>query len=85
VSERTVSTLYQPPSHRRYFRKTANLWEKTGRNLPLVRAGGVLIAEVSKQVSAKPRRGISQKMRRPLRVLEGIAAPEPALRQGEPK
>ena len=79
VTERTLSVLYQPPSNRRIWRKTARLIEKIGHNMPLIAAGGVLIVEVSKQVSAPTRPGLSDRVKRPMRALEGIGtSPEPA-------
>ena len=53
------------------------MWEKFGRRVSNRFAGGVLIVEVTKQVPAPPRTGLPEAIRRPLRALEGIAAPEP--------
>ncbi len=79
VTERTLSTLYQPPSHRRIWRKTAGLLEKIGHHTPVIAAGGVLMVEVSKQMAAPTRPGLTEAVRRPLRALEGIGArPETA-------
>jgi len=79
VTERSRSTLYQPPSHRKFWRKTAGLLGKLGDNLPVVVAGGVLMVEVSKQMAVPTRTGLTEKVRRPLRALEGIGAkPETA-------
>jgi len=74
VTERSLSTLYQPPSHRRIWRKTAGMLETLGHKLPVVVAGGVLMVEVSKQMAAPTRPGLSERVRRPLRALEGIGA-----------
>lgn len=79
VTERSMSMLYQPPSHRRIWRKSAGLLEKLGHHMPVIAAGGVLMVEVSKQIAAPTRPGLSERVRRPLRALEGIgAAPETA-------
>ena len=72
VTERSLSTLYQPPSHRRIWRKAAGMLETLGHKLPVVVAGGVLMVEVSKQMAAPTRPGLSERVRRPLRALEGI-------------
>jgi len=40
VAERSLSTLYQPPSHRRIWRKPAALLETLGQHLPMFAAGG---------------------------------------------
>jgi len=77
VTERTMSTLYQPPSARKLWRKSANVLEKIGHSMPVVVAGGVLIIEVSKQMAAPTRPGLTEAVRKPLRALEGIAKPKP--------
>ena len=74
VTERSLSTLYQPPSHRRIWRKAAGMLETLGHKLPVVVAGGVLMVEVSKQMAAPTRPGLSERVRSPLRALEGIGA-----------
>ena len=74
VPERHVSALYQPPSVRRFWRKTASFWEQVGQGLPILAAGGVLVVEVSKQVYAGRRPGLPEKAG-PIKVLEGLAAP----------
>ncbi|MFC2970079.1 class I SAM-dependent methyltransferase [Acidimangrovimonas pyrenivorans] len=72
--ERHLSALYAPPSHKRFWLRTAPFWERTGRSIPW-RAGGVLMLEVSKQVFAPKRPGLREVVRRPLKVLEGVPAP----------
>lgn len=70
--ERTFSTLYQPPSTRPRWRRLSGVLEATGRHLPVFKAGGVVMIEVSKQVVA-PLRGD----RVPLRARLPILAPRP--------
>ncbi|MBB5723140.1 SAM-dependent methyltransferase [Loktanella ponticola] len=77
VTERSLSTLYQPPSSKRVWRKFAGSFEKIGHHIPIFSTGGVLIIEVSKQVATPTRPGISDAVRRPLKVLEGMTAPKP--------
>lgn len=77
VPETAMSTLYQPPSSRKLWRRIAGLLESGGRHLPVFAAGGVLLVEATKQVNATNRTGLTERVRRPLRVLEGLAAPEP--------
>jgi SAM-dependent methyltransferase len=77
--ERTLSTLYQPPSHKRMWRRAANMLEAAGRHLPIFAAGGVLFVEVSKQVAQPRPPGVGAKVRRPLRVLEGVGQPAPEM------
>ncbi len=81
VVETSLSTLYQPPSHRKIWRRMAGFMESAGRHIPVFATGGVLMVEASKQVAAPTRPGLPEAVRRPLRVLEGIGKqPEPALR-----
>lgn len=77
VIERAMSTLYQPPSSRKLWRKSADFLERVGHNIPVIAAGGVLIVEVSKQMAAPKRPGLTEAVRRPLKALEGIAKPKP--------
>lgn len=77
VTERTMSALYQPPSARKIWRKSAGFLEKVGHNIPIVAAGGVLIIEVSKQTAAPTRPGLGAKVRKPFKILEGIGKAEP--------
>lgn len=77
VTERTLSALYQPPSSRKLWRKSAKLFERVGHNMPFIAAGGVLIVEVSKQMAAPTRPGIGEAVKRPLKALEGITKPTP--------
>lgn len=74
VTERAMSTLYQPPSTKPLWRRLARILEAGGRHLPVFAAGGVLIVEVSKQVPAPRRPGLGARVSRPLSVLEGIGA-----------
>lgn len=45
---RHIAVLYQPPSTRRFWMKTGPVWEKVGRSVSAVVAGGILMVEVSK-------------------------------------
>lgn len=74
---RHVGALYHPPKDTPFWLKTADMWEGVGRRVSRRFAGGVLMVEVTKQVPAPPRRGLPEAVRRPLRALDGIAAPGP--------
>jgi SAM-dependent methyltransferase len=78
--ERSLSTLYQPPSERRAWRRVAALLEAGGRHLPVFKAGGVVLVEASKQVMAPTRPGLPEAVRRRLPVLAPL--PQPAARKG---
>lgn len=70
LPERHSTALYQPPSGRRLWRKTADLWENLGGRLSVIVAGGVLIVEASKRVQAPSGPGLREKVRHPLGVLQ---------------
>jgi len=77
IPGRHFSTLYQPPSQRKIWRKSANLLEKMGKRMSVFDAGGVLMVEVSKQIPQPTRPGLGEAVKRPLRVLEGLTNPVP--------
>lgn len=74
---RHAAALFHPPTDTRFWMKTSGFWERLGSRVSNRFAGGVLIVEVKKQVPAPPRTGLPEAIRRPLRVLDGLAAPEP--------
>ncbi len=69
LPERHSTALYQPPSDKRLWRKTADLWENLGGRLNVVIAGGVLIVEATKRVQAPSGPGLRETVRKPLEVL----------------
>lgn len=75
--QRHAAALFHPPTEKRFWLRTSGFWEKLGSRVSNRFAGGVLIVEVAKQVPAPPRAGLPEAVRRPLRVLDGIAVPEP--------
>ena len=74
VIERGRSTLYQPPSIRKLWRRVGGMMEQAGRHMPAFAAGGVLMVEVAKQV-AQPTRGLAEAVRRPILVPGAMPAP----------
>ncbi len=74
VPERHVSVLYQPPSTRRFWMKTGGFWERTGRAIPGVMAGGVMMVVAAKR-HPPSRRGVGEAARvlNPLEVLQPAA------------
>lgn len=79
--ERSLTTLFAPPSTGRFWLRTSAFWESAGRGLPWY-AGGVLLVEASKQVYAPTRGGLGAAVRRPLQILDGIRQPLPTPRLG---
>lgn len=67
-------TLYQPPSKRHIWRKTAGMWESLGWRFRVVVSGGVLLVEATKRVQAPSGPGLRETVRKPLEVLR--PAPE---------
>ncbi|ETX14857.1 ATP synthase [Roseivivax halodurans JCM 10272] len=72
IPETHVSVLYQPPSTRRFWMRTGPFWEKMGRSVPALMAGGVMIVLASKRYPPT-RRGIGERVREPL----GALTPKP--------
>jgi SAM-dependent methyltransferase len=78
VPERHVSALFAPPSSTKFWMRTSEMLERLGQRMPDLRAGGVIMLEVSKQMPAPTRPGLAERVRRPLRMLE------PSLPEAEP-
>ncbi len=76
LPERHVTTLYQPPSDKRFWLKTAGMWERMGGRLSVIIAGGVLIVEATKRVHAPSGPGLREAVRKPLAVLQPKPKPE---------
>lgn len=69
------STLYQPPSPHRFWRRSSDLMERWGQRIPLLAAGGVLMVEAGKQVPA-PVKGVPVRAR-PRLLPSGLGVPVP--------
>ena len=70
LPEKHITTLFQPPSEKRFWRNTAGMWEGLGGKLSVVAAGGVLIVQASKRVQAPSGPGLRETVRKPLEVLK---------------
>lgn len=77
LSEEQRTALYQPPSTRKFWRKTAAFWERTGRAIPIIATGGVLMVEASKRVPA-PSGGLGARVKKPIPILQPQAEPSAA-------
>jgi SAM-dependent methyltransferase len=73
MPERHRATLYQPPSHKRFWRKTGRMLEALGKTISPVMAGGVLLVEASKRVQSPTGPGLRASVKQPL----GVFAPSP--------
>lgn len=71
-----LAALFGPPSERRFWLKSADLWERIGKRVSSSLAGGVFLVEAVKQ---HPPRGslVGDLVRDPLRVLDGVGQPVP--------
>ncbi|CUH69289.1 MAG: methyltransferase domain-containing protein [Pseudomonadota bacterium] len=67
--ERHEFGLYQPPSQRRFWRKTGQMLEQLGHSVSMIAAGGVIMVEVSKRTPAPMGPGLKEAVSRPLRIL----------------
>lgn len=77
LPERHGAALYIPPSDRRFWLRSAPMWERTGARFASVLVAGVVLAEYFKQVHAPIPPGLRVHVPSPLEVLEGIARPTP--------
>jgi SAM-dependent methyltransferase len=75
--ERHAAALYRLPSSKRFWQKSGPLFEKAGRQLPTVLAGGVFLIEVSKRVTPPGGAAVKDKARAGIRILEGLSNPIP--------
>jgi SAM-dependent methyltransferase len=75
TAERYETALFAPPSERRFWLRTAAMWERTGRRVSSLLTGGVLLLEVSKQVHAPQRPGLRAVVKQPLKALEALPKP----------
>jgi SAM-dependent methyltransferase len=75
LPERHCAALYQPPSSRRFWLKSAPLWEKIGSRIPTSFPVGVVLVEAGKLIRPPPGTVEKQTLKRPAKVLEGLAKP----------
>lgn len=77
VSGWSGAAVYIPPSDRRFWLRTANMWERTGTKISRVLIAGVVLAELTKQVQGAAGVGSGVHVPNPIEVLGGIARPRP--------
>lgn len=75
LPERHLGALYQMPSRRRVWMKAGGLFERVGRQLPAMIAGGAFVVEASKRVYPPKGRLEAGRTRQRLPVLEGLTEP----------
>ena len=77
MPERHAAMLYHPPSERRFWMKTAPIWERAGRSVSAVLAAGVLMVEVSKRIQPYNGLGVQKVVTSPLTVLRPLPKTTP--------
>ncbi len=75
LPERHGAALFQPPSTKRFWRKSAPLLERYGGRLPRAFPGGVFMVEASKRVQPPTGTVIKDKAKRQINALPGIPKP----------
>lgn len=77
---RDAAALYWPPTHRKFWLRTAGLWERVGRRYDPRLIAGALLLEAGKQIFARPSGGSPSMLPGALEVLEGLRGvpPKPA-------
>ncbi len=71
------AALFAPPSDKRFWLRTSSMWEKLGLKASAYRAGGVLMVEATKQVYRPAGSAVSDVVKDPLRILDGLPVPGP--------
>ena len=71
------SAVYIPPSDRRFWLGSAQMWERTGMRISRVLIAGVLMMELTKQTAAPAGRGTRVRVPSPLEILDGVGQIRP--------
>ena len=66
------AALFFPPSEANFWQKFSPTWEAVGSKLSQHFAGGVLMLEVYKQIPAPIKPGLTELVRKPLNVFDGL-------------
>ncbi|SEO26373.1 hypothetical protein SAMN04489859_105510 [Paracoccus alcaliphilus] len=77
VGEWHGSAVYIPPSDRRFWLRSAQMWERTGARISRVLIAGVVLVELSKQVRGAVGPTARVHVPSPLDILDGVARPKP--------
>ncbi|MEC7259553.1 MAG: methyltransferase domain-containing protein [Pseudomonadota bacterium] len=77
LPERSGAALFQPPSTRRFWRRAAPLFERAGRYLPTMIAGGAILVEASKRVTPSSGDGLRVRTRETARAALPAMRPKP--------
>lgn len=77
VSEWHGSAIYIPPSDRRFWLRSAQMWERTGARISRVLIAGVALLELSKQSRAPVGPALKVHVPNPLEILDGVGLGRP--------
>ncbi|MEO1000320.1 MAG: methyltransferase domain-containing protein [Pseudomonadota bacterium] len=77
VPERHAAALYAPPSHRRFWLRSAPVWERAGRHLDVQRLAGAILVEATKEVWRLADRGSKVGVHTPVEVFGEVVRPVP--------
>jgi SAM-dependent methyltransferase len=75
LPERHLGALYQVPSAKKIWMKSASAWENVGRRMPTIVAGGAFMVEATKLVYPPKGRALPKRARRAIGVLDPAAKP----------
>ncbi|MBK4217751.1 methyltransferase domain-containing protein [Paracoccus caeni] len=69
--------VYIPPSDRRFWLGSAQMWERTGKKISRMLIAGVVMIELTKQSRTPAGRGVKVQVPNPLDILDGVGIPRP--------
>lgn len=72
-----TSAVYIPPSDRRFWLRSAQMWERMGSRISWMLIAGVVLTELSKQGRAPVGPGLRVHVPSPLDILDGVVRPRP--------
>lgn len=72
------SAVYIPPSDRRFWLRSAQMWERTGLRISRVLIAGVTLVELSKHGRAPVGPGLKVHVPSPREILDGVGLARPA-------
>ena len=73
LPERHVGALYQFPTQKRLWMKSAGMFERVGRYMPKMMAGGAFMVEATKLVYPPKGKVQRKPVRKPIGAIEGVA------------
>lgn len=77
VTEAQGSAVYIPPSDRRFWLRSAQMWERMGMRIGRLFIAGVVLSELSKQTRAPVGPGVKLNLLNSLDILDGVPLPSP--------